>query len=126
MQTTILSNSYVRSISLCRQVFRSYFYIPLREVDILQRLSCVLSSEPWMPHPIFQVSLCLRTKDTPALIVYAYLRTCGTPRVPRTKSNFPSSPVLTNRGYLSVTKSSLLTTKDIARYPCLRITVLPS
>lgn len=99
-------------------------------------------------HIFPQVSLCLRARDNPALKVYVYLRTCRiyTPfsksactyepgALPlfqvfedlRTINNSPFfKPCTYEPGIFSVTNSSLLTTKDILRYPCLRITVRPS
>lgn len=87
----VIWNSNVRSNSLCRQVFRSYFYIPLMRSWYLTKTS-ILSSESGMPllfsevqvvltthsHIFPQVSLCLRARDNPALKVDVYLRTCRT------------------------------------------------
>lgn len=99
-------------------------------------------------HIFPQVSLCLRARDNPALKVYVYLRTCRT-YTPFSKSSctYKSGapplfqvfedlrtinispffkPCTYEPGIFSVTNSSLLTTKDILRYPCLRTKVRPS
>lgn len=53
----VIWNSNVRSNSLCRQVFRSYFYIPLMRSWYLTKTS-ILSSESGMPLPRFPSPSC--------------------------------------------------------------------
>lgn len=88
----------------------------------------------------YSILLCIFT----AFEVYLYLPTRGIPSCTyepgvfpvlqvfvyqRTRGNFLSSPSLhrlTNQGYFTFSKSSLLTTKDILRCSFLRITARPS
>lgn len=154
----VIWNSNVRSISLCRQVFRSYFYIPLMRSRHLTKTS-ILSSESGMPLLFSKSKLCLRptpiyfpkspcaykpgitplSKFTCTYEPAVYIPRSLSLRVPgalplfqvfeglRTINISPFfKPCTYEPGIFSVTNSSLLTTKDILRSPCLRITVRPS